>query len=61
MFPRFCQLVSQKLQKVANFVKDQEKSLTWPKLAIFRANYHISAFLSTFKEKAAKSGSFREK
>ena len=61
MFPRFCQLFSRKLQKLAHFVKEHEKSLTWPKLATFQSNYHVSAFSSTFQQKDAKSGSFREK
>ena len=58
MFRRFCQLFSKKLQKVAHFVKEHEKSSIWPKLATFRANYHVSAFWWTF---SAKSESFREK
>ena len=61
MFPRLCQLFRKKFQKLAHFVKEHKKSLTWPKLATFRANYYVSAFLSTFKQKAAKSSSFGEK
>ena len=66
MFRRLGQLFSKKLQKVAHFeksklVKNDEKSTIWPKLATFRGNYHVSAFLSTFKQKAAKSSSFGEK
>ena len=61
MFPRFGQLFSKKLQKVAHFVKNDEKSSIWPKVATFPANYHVSAFWSTFQQKGRKSGSFREK
>ena len=49
-----------KVDKVAHFVKNDEKSSIWPKLATFRGNYHVSAFLSTFQQKVAKSGSFCE-
>ena len=45
---------------MAHFVKNDEKSTIWPKLATFRANYHVSAFLSTFEQEVAKSGSFGE-
>ena len=37
-----------------------EKSSIWPRPATFRGNNHVSAFWSTFQEKVAKSGSFRE-
>ena len=60
MFPRFGQLFSKKVEKVAHFVKNDEKSSIWPNLATFRGNYHVSAFLSTFQQKVAKSGSFCE-
>ena len=60
MFPRFGQLFSKKVEKVAYFVKNDEKSSIWPKLSTFRGNYHVSAFLSTFQQKVAKSGSFSE-
>ena len=53
MFRRFCQLFSKKLQKVAHFVKEHEKSSIWPKLATFRANYHVSAFWWTFQQKVS--------
>ena len=53
MFRRFCQLFSKKLQKVAHFVKEHEKSSIWPKLATFRANYHVSAFWWTFEQKVS--------
>ena len=53
MFLRFCQLFSKKLQKVAHFVKEHEKSSIWPKLATFRANYHVSAFWWTFEQKVS--------
>ena len=61
MFRRFYQLFSKKLQKVAHFVKEHEKSWIWQKLATFRANYHVSAFWWTFQQKVAKSASFRQK
>ena len=61
MFKRFGQLFSKKVEKVAHFVKNDEKSSIWPKLATFRGNYHVSAFWWTFQQKVAKSGSFREK
>ena len=38
------ELFGKKLQKVAHFVKNHEKSSIWPKLATFQANYHISRF-----------------
>ena len=53
MFRRLCQLFSKKLQKVAHFVKEHEKSSIWPKLATFRANYHVSAFWWTFEQKVS--------
>ena len=61
MFWRLSQLFSTKLQKVAHFVKNDQKTSIWPKLGTFRGNYHVSAFLSTFQQKVAKSGSFRER
>ena len=42
-----------KVDKVAHFVKNDEKSSIWPKLATFRGNYHVSAFLSTFQQKVS--------
>ena len=60
MFRRFGQLLSNKLQKVAYFVKKHEKSSIWRKLATFRAKYHVSGFWSTFRQKVANSGPFRE-
>ena len=42
-----------KVEKVAHFVKNDEKSSIWPKLATFRGNYHVSAFLSTFQQKVS--------
>ena len=53
MFRRFGHAFSKKLQKVTHFVKKQEKSSIWPKLATFRANYNVSAFWSTFQQKVA--------
>ena len=61
MFHRFGQVFTRKFRKVTNFVKKQENSSTWQKLATFRANYHVSAFWSTFQQKLSKSGSHREK
>ena len=46
---------------MGHFVKRHEKSSIWPKLATFRANYHVSPFWSSFQQKVAKSGSFRDK
>ena len=42
-----------KVEKVAHFVKNDEKSSILPKLATFRGNYHVSAFLSTFQQKVS--------
>ena len=42
-----------KVEKVAHFVKNDEKSSIWPKLATFRGHYHVSAFLSTFQQKVS--------
>ena len=53
MFPRFGQLFSKNVEKVAHFVKEHEKSSIWPKLATFRANYHVSAFSWTFEQKVS--------
>ena len=61
MFRRFGQFFSKKLEKVAHFVKKNERSSIWQKVATFPANYHVSAFWSTFRQKGGKSGSFREK
>ena len=57
----FDQLFRKKLQKVPHFVKNHEKPSIWPKLATFRANYHVLAFSWTFQKEVAKSASFREK
>ena len=59
-FRRFGELFSKKVQKVAHFMKNNEKSSIWPKLPTFRANYHVSAFFSTFEQEVAKSSSFGE-
>ena len=61
MLRRFGELFSKKLPKVAHFVKKHEKSSIWPSIATLRENQHLSAFWSTFQQKVAKSGSFREK
>ena len=60
MFWHFDELFRKKMQKVARFVKKHEHSSIWPKLATSRRNYHVFAFRSTFREKVAKSASFRE-
>ena len=60
MFWHFDELFRKKIQKVARFVKKHEHSSIWPKLATSRRNYHVFAFRSTFREKVAKSASFRE-
>ena len=57
----FDELFRKKLQKVRHFVKKHEKPSIWPKLASFRANYHVLAFSWTFQQEVAKSASFREK
>ena len=44
LFEGFDELFGKKLQNVADFVKKHEKSSTWPKLATFRANHHVSRF-----------------
>ena len=44
MFGGFDELFGKKFQKVADFVKKHEKSSIWPRLATFRANYHVSRF-----------------
>ena len=58
MSRRFGQLLSKKLQKVADFARKIEKSSIWPKLSTFRGNNHLSAFWSTFQKKVAKSNAF---
>ena len=50
-----------KVEKVAHFVKHDEKSSIWRKLSTFRANYHVLAFSWTFQQEVAKSSSFRGK
>ena len=47
-----------KVEKVAHFVRNDEKSSIWPKLATFRGNYHVSTFeqkVSHFVKKHEKS------
>ena len=44
-----------------HFIKKHEKSSIWPKLKTFRANYHVWPFWSIFRQKVAKSTSFRQK
>ena len=50
-----------KVEKVAHLVKNDEKSSIWPKLATFRGNYHVSAFLSTFQQKVSHFAKKHEK
>ena len=52
-FDDYCRKKLQKGGKMAHFVKNDEKSSIWPKLATFRGNYHVSAFLSTFQQKVS--------
>ena len=47
-------LFGKKLQKVAHFVRNHDKSSIWPKLETFRTNYHVSRFGWTFSKKVAK-------
>ena len=61
MFWCFDELFSQRLHKVAQFVREHENSSIWPKLATFGANYHVLAFSWTFQQGDAKSASFHEK
>ena len=61
MSMRFDELFSNRLQTVPRFVKKNEKSSIWSKLATFPTNYHVLAFRRTFQGKNAKSGPFREK
>ena len=61
MFRRFGQLFGKKLQNVAHFVKKHEKSSVWPKLATFRANYHVSAFGQLFGKKLQNLAHFVKK
>ena len=61
MFWHFDEVFSKKLQKVPHFVKKHEESSIWRKFATFPTNYHVFAFRWIFKEKVAKSASFREK
>ena len=61
MFGRFGELLSQKLEKVAHFVKEHGKSSIWRKLASFRGDYHVSPFWSTFEQKVVKGGSLGAK
>ena len=44
LFRGFEELFGKKLQKVAHFVKNHEKSSIWLKLATFRINYHVLRF-----------------
>ena len=48
-------------EKVPHFAENHEKSSSWPKLDIFRTNWHVLAFWWSFQEEAAKSASFPEK
>ena len=57
----FDELFRKKFQKVPHFVIKHEKPSIWPKLEIFRANYHVLAFSWTFQKEVAKNASYREK
>ena len=57
----FDELFRKKLQKVPHLVKKHEKPRTWPKHAIFPANYDVLAFSWTFHKEVGESASFREK
>ena len=57
----FDELFRKKLEKVAHFVRKDEKPSIWPKLATFRLNYDVLAFSWTFQIKVAKSAWLREK
>ena len=50
-----------KVEKVAHFVKNDEKLSILPKLATFWGNYHVSAFLSTFQQKVSHFAKKHEK
>ena len=52
---------NKRLQKVAQFVKHQEKSSIWPNFETFWTNYHVWVFRWTFQQKVAKSGLIRQK
>ena len=60
-FRGFDEVFRKKLEKVAHFVKNGEKSSIWQKPATFQANYHVSRFPRNFWTEVGKSGSFREK
>ena len=48
-FRGFNEILGQKLEKVARFMKNHEKSSIWLKLAFFRANYHVFEQPITFR------------
>ena len=58
MFGVFVNFSAKSFKKL---LKKHELSSIWPKVDSFRANCHVSAFWSTFQQKVAKRGSFREK
>ena len=60
-FDDYCRKICKKVEKVAHFVRNDEKSSIWRKLSTFRANYHVLAFSWTFQQEVAKSSSFRGK
>ena len=60
MFSRFDEHCSKKLQKAARAVKKREKSQFGQIFATFWTNFDVFAFRWIFKEKVAKSASFRE-
>ena len=43
-----------KVEKVAHFVKNDEKSSIWRKVSTFRGNYHVLAFYWTFSARSCK-------
>ena len=54
MFRRFCQIFSKKLQKVAHFVKNDDRSSIWPKLCNFWNKLPCLCLSMNFSEKSCK-------
>ena len=61
MFRGFKELFGRKLQKVAHFVKKNEKSSIWQKLATFRAIIMFGAFDELSGRKLQKEADFEKK
>ena len=61
MFLHLDEVLRKRLEKVVHFVKKNEKSWIWSKLATFWTNYHALRFRWTFRQTVAKTASFREK